>query len=224
MEHLPFYIALVMGLSTILSVYFLTKASPKKYTARVLTIATIWLVLQALLGLSGYYINTQAIPPRFLLAIVPPLLLIMGLFFTKGGQNFIDSLNLRTLTLLHIVRVPVELVLFWLFLYKKVPEIMTFEGQNFDVFSGITAPIVYYLFIKDHIGNGILLMWNFVCLMFLINIVSTAILSAPFPFQQLAFDQPNVAVLYFPFNWLPSCIVPIVLFSHLVAIRRLMEE
>jgi hypothetical protein len=223
MEHLPFYISLVMGLSTFLCVYFLAKAS-SAYTTRVLVLATIWLVLQTAVSLSGFYANTQAMPPRFLLAVAPPLLLIIGLFSTKSGQRFINSLDLNTITLLHIVRIPVELVLFWLFLNKRVPEIMTFEGQNFDIVSGITAPVIYYFFLKERIGTGIMLMWNFLCLVLLINIVSTAILSAPFPFQQFGFDQPNVAVLYFPFIWLPCCIVPVVLFSHLVAIKRLMEE
>jgi hypothetical protein len=60
-----------------------------------------------------------------------------------------------------------------------------------------------------------------ICLGLLINIVSNAILSAPFPFQQFAFDQPNIAVLYFPFIWLPCCVVPLVLLSHLAAIRQL---
>ena len=139
MEHLPFYIALVMGLSTFLCVFFLAKASPY-YITRILIIASVWLVLQALVSASGFYADTKAMPPRLLLAIVPPILLIIGLFATKGGRRFIDKLDLKTLTLLHIVRIPVELVLFWLYLYKKVPEIMTFEGQNFDIISGITAP------------------------------------------------------------------------------------
>jgi hypothetical protein len=223
MQHLPFYISLVMGLSTFLSVYLLAKAS-SKYTTKILVIATIWLIIQSILGTSGFYTNTQVMPPRFLLTIGPPMLIIIGLFVTKSGQAFIDSLNLKTLTILHMVRIPIELVLFWLFLHKTIPEIMTFEGQNFDILSGITAPIVYYLFLKNRIGAGIMLLWNFVCLVLLINIVSTAILSAPFPFQQLAFDQPNIAVLYFPFNWLPACVVPIVLFAHLVAIRGLLRE
>jgi len=46
-------------------------------------------------------------------------------------------------------------------------------------------------------------------------------LSAPSPIQKIAFEQPNIAILYFPFCWLPTFIVPIVLFSHLVAVRKL---
>ncbi|MDZ7899625.1 MAG: hypothetical protein U5N85_16590 [Arcicella sp.] len=66
-----------------------------------------------------------------------------------------------------------------------------------------------------------LLAWNVICLILLLNIVINAAPSAPLPIQQFAFDQPNIAILYFPFNLLPSVVVPLVLFSHLVAIRRL---
>ena len=160
-------------------------------------------------------------PPRFFLLIVPPLLFIVILFFTVSGRKFIDDLNLKYLTLLHTIRVLVELVLFWLFLHKVVPQIMTFEGRNFDIFSGLTAPVIFYFgFIKKTLPNKILLLWNFICLGLLINIVAIAVLSAPFPFQQLGFDQPNIALLYFPFIWLPCCIVPLVLLSHLAAIRQ----
>ena len=69
-----------------------------------------------------------------------------------------------------------------------------------------------------------ILLWNFIALVLLINIVVNAVLSAPFPFQQFAFDQPNIAVLYFPFVLLPAFIVPIVLFGHLVSIRQLVRK
>ncbi|HEX5025988.1 MAG TPA: hypothetical protein VFV68_11990, partial [Agriterribacter sp.] len=69
----------------------------------------------------------------------------------------------------------------------------------------------------------LILLWNFICLALLINIVVNAVLSAPFPFQQFAFDQPDIAVLYFPFNWLPAVVVPIVLLSHLATIRQIIN-
>ncbi len=101
---------------------------------------------------------------------------------------------------------------------------MTFEGRNFDILSGLTAPFIFYfVFIKKTFGRRILLIWNFICLGLLINIVINAILSAPFQFQKFAFDQPNIAILYFPFVWLPGFIVPLILFSHLAAIRQLLK-
>lgn len=101
---------------------------------------------------------------------------------------------------------------------------MTFEGRNFDILSGITALVIYYFgFMKRKLNKWVLLFWNFCCLGLLVNIVSIAILSAPFSFQRFGFDQPNIAVLHFPFIWLPCCVVPVVLFSHLAAIRQLIS-
>lgn len=102
---------------------------------------------------------------------------------------------------------------------------MTFEGSNFDILSGLSAPLIYYFgFVKKNFSKKIMLIWNAVCLGLLMNIVITAILSSPFPFQQFAFDQPNIAILYFPFIWLPCCIVPVVLLSHLAAIKQLLKK
>jgi hypothetical protein len=106
-----------------------------------------------------------------------------------------------------------------------MPELATFEGRNFDILSGLTAPFIwYYGFIKKKLKKGWLLAWNFICLGLLLNIVVHAVLSVPTPFQQLAFDQPAIAVLYYPFILLPAVIVPLVLFAHLVSIRQLMNK
>ncbi|HZF66041.1 MAG TPA: hypothetical protein VEZ55_16225, partial [Chitinophagaceae bacterium] len=70
----------------------------------------------------------------------------------------------------------------------------------------------------------LLLLWNFLCLALLLIIVVNALFSAPSPFQKFAFEQPNIAIFHFPFSWLPTFIVPIVLFSHLTLIRQLMKR
>ena len=134
-------------------------------------------------------------------------------------------MDLKMLTWLHIVRIPVELVLLWLFQNGQVPELMTFEGRNFDILSGLTAPlIIYFGFIKKSLSNKMIIAWNTLCLVLLFNIVGTAVFSAPFPFQKFAFEQPNIGVFYFPFVWLPGVIVPLVLFAHLSAIRKLVKN
>ncbi len=223
MEGLPLYIGLTFALTTLLSVllfYFATQKS-----TLVLFIITLWLILQGAIGLSGFYTKTDIIPPRFVLLVLPPLVSIILLFMTKRGMRFIQNIDVKTLTILHVVRIPVEIVLYWLYVEKAVPELMTFEGRNFDILSGISAPFIYYFgFVKRLLSNKIILLWNFICLGLLINIVINAVLSTPFQFQMFAFNQPNVAVLYFPFIWLPSCIVPIVLFSHLIAIKKLYSK
>ena len=221
MENLPTYIPIVFVLTTILTVWLFYKATNNSTST--LIILVTWLILQAMIGFSGFFTVTDILPPRFLLLILPPLLFIIGMFATPQGRKYIDHLDIKMLTLLHIVRIPVEIVLLWLFINKAIPELMTFEGRNFDIFSGLTAPFIYYFgFIRKTLGKNIILFWNFLCLALLLNIVIHAVLSAPFPFQKFAFDQPNVGVLYFPFIWLPGCIVPLVLLSHLATIRQLL--
>ena len=223
MENLPPYIVIGAMAVTILTLLFLYNATNRSKTVLIISLA--WLALQAIIGLSEFYTVTDTIPPRFALTLVPPVLLIAACFSTKSGKKFLDSVSSKWLTLLHVIRVPVEMMLLWLFLQKYLPQLMTFEGRNFDILSGLTAPAIFYFgYIRKTISRKVLLAWNFICLALLVNIVTIANLSAPFIFQQLAFDQPNIAVFYFPFVWLPAFIVPIVLFAHLASIRQLLQQ
>lgn len=195
------------------------------YAKPLIGISLLWLIIQSAVGLSGFYTVSTGTPPRFSLLLMPPVILIIILFSTRKGRAFIDSFNVKTLTLMHIVRIPVELTLYWLFIHKTVPEVMTFEGRNFDILCGITAPIIYYFgYVKNRLHRNVLLAWNIICLLLLANIVVTALLSGPFKFQKLGFEQPNVALFYFPFIWLPCFVVPAVLFAHITGIWKLINN
>jgi len=222
MEHLPALLYLLFAVTVMLSLALFLRAVG--FSKILIALLSFWVILQSVLGISAFYQVTTVIPPRFMLLVLPPVILIVITFLTKRGKAFIDGLDPGKLTIIHIIRIPVEITLYWLFLHKAVPDIMTFEGRNFDILCGITAPVVYYFgYIKNVLHKKVLLAWNIICLLLLANIVSTAVLSAPFPIQQFAFSQPNIALLYFPFVLLPGVIVPIVLFAHLVAIRKLIR-
>jgi hypothetical protein len=112
--------------------------------------------------------------------------------------------------------------LFWLFVHNTIPRAMTFEGRNFDILSGLSAPLVYYFgFVKQKLNHTILIVWNAGCIFLLLNVVVSAALSLPERFQSFGFEQPNIAVGYFPFLLLPAILVPLVLFSNAAAIRQL---
>jgi hypothetical protein len=233
-ENLPTYISLIFGLTTVatLLLFYLavkksTSGTTSKKATAVLFCLTIWLAIQAFLTLKNVYnSNTTSIPPKILLlGILPTILIIILLFATSKGQQFIDTLPLTNITYLNVVRIPVEMILLWLFLNKAIPQLMTFEGRNFDIIAGITAPfIAYFGLTKGKLSRQLILVWNFICLALLLNIVINALFSAPSPLQKFAFDQPNIAILNFPFSWLPTFIVPIVLFGHLTSIRQLTKK
>ncbi len=206
-------------LTTILAIYIFYRAGNR--SKNVLPVLLGWMIVQGLISLTGFYQKTQTTPPRLIFLLLPPIAFICVLFISSAGRKFINSLQPAMLTILHIIRIPVEMVLYGLFLNREVPQLMTFAGGNYDIISGLTAPFIYYFgFIRKKISPQLLLLWNLVCLGLLLFIVRRAILSAPSPFQRLAFDQPNTAIQHFPYAWPPAVLVPMVLFSHLVMIRK----
>jgi hypothetical protein len=218
MEQVSFLLSFSFIIVTLLTVYQFYRAS--NFSKPFLIIATIWLAMQAAIGATDFYTNGFTKPPRFVLMVLPTVALMLFMFFSSKGKAFIENLDLQKLLLLHTIRIPVEMILYYLYVAKTIPQIMTFEGRNFDILAGITAPIVFYLQQKSKENKRLLLGWNVVALVLVLNITVIAIFSAQTPFQQFGFDQPNIAITHFPFNWLPSFLVPLVLFSHLVAIRR----
>lgn len=233
-ENLPSFISLTFVLTTMATLHFFILAIRNSNLAEIRKKETpifiglvFWLTLQAVLSFKNVYNSeTNIFPPKIVgMGILPAILTIVFLFATANGRKFIDALPLLNLTHLNIVRIPVEIVLFWLFLHKAVPELMTFEGRNFDILAGISAPfIAYFGLMKGKLSRNFILFWNFICLGLLVNIVVNAFFSAPSPMQKFSFDQPNIAILNFPFSWLPTFIVPIVLLGHLASIRQLLKK
>ena len=219
MSELPIYLSILFIICTVYTLFLLYVASGK--SNKVLLISLAWIGIQGALAYSEFYVDEMSIPPRFPLAFAPTLIFIGYLFFSKSGRKFIDSLDLQTLYLIHVVRIPVEFGLFGLAIYNTIPMLMTFEGANFDIAAGITVPLIILgYFYKDWFSNSFVLIWNLICLGLLVGIIVNSILSVESPIQMQAFDQPNIAMMYFPYILLPCYIVPVVIFSHLVCIRR----
>jgi hypothetical protein len=221
MYHLPLYIPSVFIVTIMLALYIFYRSVGGYFP--VIGVIMVWLLLQGILALCGFYIGVQPGIPRFLFLILPPVAVIVLFFAIQKTRLNAGRLNLQWLTLLYILRIPVEMVLFWLHVQKLLPRIMTFEGRNPDILVGLTAPIIYYFgFVKNRLPVKAVLIWNLISLGLLLNIVVIAILSMPLPIQQFGFDQPDIALFYFPFVWLPGFMVPLVMFAHLVSIRQLL--
>jgi hypothetical protein len=226
-EGLPFYVSAVFFITTLATIWFLVAAARPAGTDslpyKILVFSLpLWLLLTGFLASTEFY-RIDALPPRVVVFAVLPAVLFIVVYFIFFRQSFVNRLSLEMLTLLSFVRLPVELVLHGLYQAGQVPQIMTFEGWNFDILSGISAPIIYWLAFRDgRLNRPLLIGWNIAALCLLTNIVTIAVLSFRGPMQRLAFDQPNVGVTYLPFIWLPAIVVPAVLFAHLAALWRLL--
>lgn len=221
MENLAWYVYVTFGATVLLTLWIFIRAA--NYSKTFIVVVTLWVLLQSVLGVSGFYSDVHSMTKRFPLLFFPALIFIVFSFITVKGKIFIDVLNISTLTILHIIRIPVEATLFWLFINKSIPVAMTFEGRNFDILAGLSAPLVYYfVFVKKITGKWMLLAFNIACIISIVNVVSSAILSLPARFRQFGFEQPNIALGHFPFLLLPALLVPLALFSNLAAVRQLL--
>ncbi len=222
MLDLPLYISLTFIGITVITIGLFYFASNKNNKA--LLCILVLAIAQGLLASQGFFLASESIPPRLIYLLIPSVTIVIYLFNSKNGRAFIDEINLETYTYLHTIRIVVEVVILWLFIQGLMPESMTFEGRNFDILSGLSAPfIAYFGFRKKTLSTKALLTWNIACLLLVLQVVITGSLSAPSVLQQIEFDQPNTAIFLFPFVWLPGIVVPIVIFGHLVAIRRLIK-
>lgn len=189
-------------------------------STRWLTLALLWLMIQGLLSLTGFY-QKVTMPPRLMIVTIPPLIFVLSRLLTASGRDFLARLDLTWILAYHLVRIPVELGLLFLAEEGKVPSGMTFENGNYDIFSGISALMIIFLHLSGRLTGKVLLLWNTVCLLLLLYIMVTANLSVPGPLQRLNFDQPNIGFRYFPAVWLPAFIAPMALLGHLAIFVKL---
>lgn len=223
MENIPLIIQISFVLITILTIGLFYQAS--RNNKPLLGLLIFLAIIQGVLAYTGFYTTFPLPVPRMATILAPAIMLMVFGFTTQKGRSIIDQFDMTSYTYLHTIRVFVEFVLLGLFLYHTIPQSMTFEGRNFDILSGLTAPLIaYFGFQKKKISRFFLVFWNIACLLLVLQVVTTGILSVPTTFQQLSFDQPNIAVLYFPFIWLPGIVVPIVIFGHLVSLRKLLKS
>lgn len=221
-DNLPNWINLFFLAAVFWTLVFFYYANGK---SKVLLLGAVgWSIVISVLAYSGFLLNVTAVPPRYGAILLPPIFLIIYGTRPKQMVWIAANRNRAFSTLLHTVRVPVELTLYWLFVYDQVPEILTYEGRNFDILAGLTAPIAYLLYHKKIFQTKGLLIWNIISIGLLTFILVNGVLSSELPIQQFAFDQPNVAMKYFPYVLLPGLIVPAAWYTHITDIILLIKE
>ena len=181
--------------------------------------------MHCVLPARGVYTNTMSVPPPQFFLLAPVLMALLVCVVLPRGRVWLRSLPLFALTAVHVLRIPVELVLHDAYEAGLVPRAMTYEGSNFDILSGISAALLLpWLRSARPPGRTVLLVWNFVCVALLANVVITAVLSIPSSVQRLNVDSPNVLVTSVPWVLLPAVLVPVVLWAHVAAIVRLFSR
>lgn len=193
-----------------------------KLSITTVTISLAWIVLISILSYIGvYHFKEGDIVSRFGLIIIPTTVFIMYLLRTKTVYN---NRNIRWSTALHIVRFPVELLLFQLAIREWLPMEMTYKGWNFDIIPGITAILLVVWMHYKTINRQFLIGWNIIGVCLVLFVFINGVLSQEMLYQRYGYAVPNKGIAYFPIILLAGVIVPVVVYTHISDIILLVKR
>ncbi len=185
-----------------------------------------WALLVSFLAWIQFFAEFSATPPRFIIVLLVPLLTILGLtIFSSNLAEILRHVPPSHLVYIQSFRIVVELLIWLLFLQDLLPIQMTFEGYNFDVLTGLTAPIVaYFCFTKKQWPRSVAIAWNVGGLILVFTIVTISVFSFPTPFRYFMNEPANRIVAQFPFVWLPAILVTIAYSMHFFSLKQLLSK
>ena len=187
-----------------------------------LAAALLWMAVTSLVAASGVLREWDRTPPPFALLVAAIFTLGAGLAFSGAGRR-LAVLPLWALVAVQGFRLPLELAMHAMAERGVMPETMSYTGRNFDIVTGITAIVVAAAVAAGVAGRRTVLLWNWLGLALLGNIIGVAILATP-RFRYFGDDQLNIWVTYPPFVWLPAVMVLAALAGHLIVFRALRRQ
>jgi hypothetical protein len=182
----------------------------------------VWLAVAGLAGWLGLVRDFQRVPPMFVLLLAAVALTVVTAM-SRVGSQLVAEAGIVWLIGLQAFRIAVEVFLDWGHRVSLVPVQMTFVGRNWDIVSGVSAAALAWLAAKRQAPRWLVLLWNSVGLALLLNIVVIAILSMPTPLRRFHNEPVNSFIAYFPYIWLPTFLVQLALFGHLLVFRWLRQ-
>jgi hypothetical protein len=218
-EWLTFgFIVLVLGMATLVMVAVAFRRGGGAAAVTALAVDG-WLGVTAVLAAGGLFSDFSRIPPRIMIALVPPLLVILWLCRSAAVGRLLDEIPPHWLVYPQAFRILMELILWQLFVVDAIPAIMTFEGRNVDILVGLSAPLIAWRCLAGRARAAV--WWNVAGILILVNVVVHAQLSTPSPFRVFITQPPVTFIAYVPWIWLPAFLVPLAWALHALSIRQL---
>lgn len=189
---------------------------------KVLLGISMWILGVSILAISGLFKDFSGLPPRPFFVLFPAMITVVYWSLRPKTGPLLQHISPRSLIGIQGFRVPIEIFLWLLYLAGEIPIQMTFEGQNFDILTGVFGLLLYGLWprIPQALQRKLWLSFNLIGLGLLFNIVITALLSMPTALRFFMNEPANRIVTTFPLILLPTVLVPLALLFHLLSLRQ----
>jgi len=182
--------------------------------SKVLAAIIIWYALAIFAGGSGLTLRmVPPLPQIVLFGLVVLLLLLYWLYLSF--RKWVLFVNIKLLVAVHLTRF---VGFYFLFLYSRgqLPYDFAVPGGWGDIIVASTALLVILL--APLVGKGgwlIYFIWNFIGLVDILFVVATATRLT------IADPQSMSELLKLPLSLLPTFLVPIIIFTHIIIFIRL---
>ena len=211
---------LFIGLSKIADTAIADSKSRVAFKLRTGLVLSGWLAYITVLSLRGVF-TVGTLPPRVPVLLVFPAFAFTVFFFVSGKfSKIITHVPAKWPVYFQSFRIIVELLLVSLALKNMVPREATFEGYNFDIIIGISAPLVGWLAFRGAKTNKpLLLLWNIAGFITLSVVVFVFISRAYFPAVWHRQDSIlNTGFGLFPYTFLAGFLMPVAVFMHILSL------
>lgn len=187
------------------------------HSMKILVVALVWFLLALLIGASGLL---ASIPPPFPQAFLFSLVIVLLLLFWRSFlfREWLLSVDIRVLVLIHLSRF---VGIYFLVLYSRgdLPYAFAVPGGWGDIAVAATAiPASLFLQNEGAISRRILFLWNVFGLVDILLVIATASRLA------MANSESMVALTRLPLSLLPTFLVPIIVFTHIIIFVRLLTS
>lgn len=190
-----------------------------------LIVLPLWLVYVGALSYFGIVADAERSPPGIAFIVLPTILFI-ALALVRGqlGARIAATVPLALLIGTQVFRIVVELILHQAWQDGLAPRMLTYEGANFDIVIGGSAPLVAWAVWRHRLAPRWAIAWNIAGLLMLTNVIARSAMTAPGPFLALQTEVPNLAIGTFPYTFIPGFFAPLAIALHIVAIRGLRQQ
>lgn len=185
-----------------------------------------WWIYTAILAYSGI-LQDFSLPPKFpVLLILPTFAFIAFIFVRYRGSRMIHVIPKSWPIRFQFFRVGVETLFVYSVAAGVLHQEVTIEGYNYDMFVGLSAPIVSLaVFRMKWFPERVALAWNYVGLVILASVVAVFMTTIFFP-GLWGSDVPLApkAFATFPYVLVASFLMPVAVFVHFLSIIQLRDQ
>jgi hypothetical protein len=181
-----------------------------------------WMTIIGAVAATGILARFELRPPPMAGVFLGTVVLALAFSLSRFGERLALGLPLSALVGFHAFRLPLELVMHEAANEGVMPSVMSFNGYNFDIATGISATFVGIWLLLGRPPRGVLVAFNLLGSVLLLVVSTVAVLALPV-FAAFGTGQLNVWVARFPYVWM-AMLVGSALIGHVVLTRRLLAE